>query len=196
MALSNVNINSLNKIFERIPQDRRVRKMIQNKMYAKMRSFLDNPIGTGAVSLGVSISIILSTTPGVALSALIGLLVGMSTTFITMSVAKRLKKMEDDVSCTSVERNLAVEDTLALLEKVQSYSINEDFSKVLTDVMGHLKDSTTSYALWRDVNECLRAIDRDREKSAAVNIQQAKINTAVEQLSNKMKSSHDRVFKL
>lgn len=196
MTSSEIYWIKLHKIFERVPRDRRVQKIVQNKMYTKMRSFLDNPIGMGAVSLSVSVAIIMTTNPGIVLSGLIGLVVGISTTFIATSVANRLKKMEENVSCISVERKFAVETTLALLEKVQAYFTNENDKNAMKDVLEHLKDSTTSYALWKDVNECLRSMNHERERCAAVNIQQSKINTAVEQLSNKMNSSHDRVFKL
>lgn len=196
MTASEVYWIKLHKIFKRVPRDRRVQKIIQSKMYTKMRSFLDNPIGMGVVSLSVTVAIIITTNPGIVLGGLTGLLVGMSTTFITTSVANRLKKMEENMSYTSVERKFAVETTLVLLEKTQSYSTNEDMQKNLTQVMEHLKDPTTSYALWRNVNGCLRSINQEHERCTAVNIEQAKINTAVEKLSNKMNPPQERVFKL
>lgn len=196
MAVSEVSWIKLHKIFERIPRDQRAQKIVQNKMYKKMCSFLDNPIGMGAVSLSVSVAIIIATNPGIVFSGLIGMIVGVSTTVSSNFITNRLKKIEENISCKSVERNFAVEATLALLEKVQTHPANEDAQTALTKIMEHLKDPTTSYALWRDVNECLRAISCEHEKQTAVNVQQAKINTAVEQLSNKMKPSQDRVFKL
>lgn len=196
MTASEVYWIKLHKIFERVPHDRRVQKIVQSKMYTKMRSFLGNPIGMGAVSLSVTVAIIITTNPGIVLGGLTGLLVGIATTFITTFVANRLKKMEENMSCASVERKFAVETTLALLEKAQVHSNTENDKNAMKDVMEHLKDPTTSYALWRDVNECLRAINQEHERCAAVNIEQAKINTAVEKLSNKMNAPQERVFKL
>lgn len=196
MAVPEFSWIKLHTIFERVPRDRRIQKIVQNKMYTKMCSFLDNPIAMGAVSLSVAVTISLVTRSGVMLSALIGLLVGMSMTFITTTATNRFKKMEDDVSRDSAERNFAVEATLHLLENVQTYANDEVAQNAIKNVMDYLKDPTTSYALWREVNECLRDIGREHEKQMAVSVQQAKINTVVERLNNKMNPPQERVFKL
>lgn len=196
MTLDHIWATRLHKIFDRIPSDRRWQRVVEHRWYKRLRAFLNNPVCMVAVSLSLSISTVIITNPGIALSGAIGLIFGVSTTFVTAAATKRLNRLESDLSSTSNDRAQKIEATLHMLERVSGHAKSEVFENALKDVMRHLKDPTTSYALWTQVNECLHTIDHESERYNAISAQQQTINIAVEQLDKKLNPPKDRVLKL
>ena len=196
MTLDHIWATRLHKVFDRIPSDQRWQRVMEHHWYKRLRGFLNNTVCMVATSLSLSVSTVLLTNPGVALSGAIGLLFGVSTTFISAAATKRLNQWENDLSSTSNERREKIEATLHMLERLAGRANSEVFENALKKVMRHLKDPSTSYALWAQVNECLHAIDHENERHTAATIQQQTINIAVEQLDKKLNPPKDRVLKI
>lgn len=190
---------SLYKTFERVARDKRMQRIVQSKGYRMLRSFLASTTAMTVLSVGVSISISLIVgNPSVAFNAVLGLIVGTVVSFGGVYIRNRLEQLEKNVSCSSAERQQEVERTLHLLEHAGERAHTEVFHNALKDTMTHLKDPSTSYALWTEVSAHLRNIQTERERWDASNRQQNKIDVAVEQLNNKINHPpvKDRVIKL
>lgn len=190
---------SLYKTFERVARDKRMQRIVQSKGYRMLRSFLASTTAMTVLSVGVSISISLIVgNPSVAFNAVLGLIVGTVVSFGGVYIRNRLEQLEKNVSCSSAERQQEVERTLHLLEHAGERAHTEVFHNALKDTMTHLKDPSTSYAVWKEINAHLRNIQTERERWDASNRQQNKIDVAVEQLNNKINHPpvKDRVLKL
>lgn len=186
-------------LFKRVHRDTLLQKMVQTKMYKLGVSFLSGTVSMCVLSLLLSVSLIVLLNPSIMFSALIGLNMGMLVTFGGQFILNQLKNLEEGISFTSFERRQEVEATLRLLEQAGEFAHTEVFKNALKDTMTYLKDPTTSYALWKQVNAYLRAINTEHNHWEAANHQQSEIDVAIEQLSNKLHpppSSSERVIKL